>query len=57
MELGKDPEEHFEQLSKDNETLDQLGLVLDSDPRKINNSGSLQGEDENGSTQEATEQE
>lgn len=33
QELGYDPEEHFAQLKSDNDLLDKLGLVLDTDPR------------------------
>lgn len=30
---GKDPDQHFEELKRDNETLDKLNLTLDSDAR------------------------
>jgi len=40
-EGGQDPDTHFEELRKDNERLDELGLILDTDPRKVNNSGSI----------------
>lgn len=43
-ESGKDPEEHFEELKKDTEMLDKLGLTLDSDPRKTQISGIQQNE-------------
>lgn len=39
MEQGKDPTEHFKQFKKDMDLLDQLGLVLDSDPRQKDDSG------------------
>lgn len=32
-QLGYEPKEHFQELSEDFKMLDQLGLVLDSDPR------------------------
>lgn len=37
--LGNDPDEHFEQLKQDNEIIDSLKLVLDSDARKVNETG------------------
>jgi len=39
---GKDPESHLEEIARDNQTLDELELTLDSDPRKINGSGAQQ---------------
>lgn len=36
-ELGLDPESHLNEISKTNALLDQLGLILDSDPRRISN--------------------
>lgn len=39
MEQGKDPTEHLRQFKKDMDLLDQLGLVLDSDPRQKDDSG------------------
>lgn len=38
---GLDPEEHLNEIKESNEVLDKLGLVLDSDPRKVGN-GQLQ---------------
>jgi lambda family phage portal protein len=51
LEMGKDPQEHYEQIAKTNETLDQLGLTLDTDPRKITGSGI---EQPNNNTQQPT---
>lgn len=42
---GKDPAKHFEEIKADNDTIDQLGLTLDSDPRKTASSGALQTEE------------
>lgn len=56
MGMGKDPEEHFKQMSKDNKTIDELGLVLDSDPRKVAGNGKAQGDLENEETEGSTEQ-
>lgn len=41
-ELGNDPEALLNEKAEDNEKLDDLGLVVDSDPRKVNASGSKQ---------------
>lgn len=38
-ELGHDPDNHFAEYAEDNKTLDKLGLILDSDPRKRDNAG------------------
>lgn len=43
---GKDPAEHFEEIKADNDILDRLGLILDSDPRKTASSGVFQGDNE-----------
>lgn len=40
--LGRDPETVNEQIQKSNEKQDELGLVLDSDPRMTNKSGQAQ---------------
>jgi lambda family phage portal protein len=41
-EYGYDPEEVMLEMQQDNERLDALGLVLDSDPRKMSGAGNLQ---------------
>ena len=41
-ETGKDPMELLEEKKLDNERIDKLQLILDSDPRKVNQSGSQQ---------------
>ena len=41
-EMGRDPDEHFKQFKKDNEKLDSLGLILDSDARRVNATGKAQ---------------
>lgn len=38
-EMGADPDTHFDELKTDNDTLDRLDLILDSDPRNVNNVG------------------
>lgn len=42
-ERGYDPEEVLAEIAKDNARLDTLGLVLDSDGRKMTQAGQLQG--------------
>lgn len=42
MAQGRDPEDHLNKIKEDNEKLDELGIVLDSDPRKTQNSGKIQ---------------
>lgn len=42
-ERGINPEEHFAELKKINDTIDQLGLALDTDPRRLTDNGVLQG--------------
>lgn len=46
LELGKDPEEWIEQRKLDNEALDLAGIILDSDPRKVNTNGLSQNFDQ-----------
>jgi len=41
-ELGEDPETHFAQIAADNERLDRLKIVLDSDPRRTTTGGQAQ---------------
>jgi lambda family phage portal protein len=41
-ERGYDPLELLEEMAADNDTLDRLGLMLDSDPRKMTQAGQLQ---------------
>lgn len=45
--LGKDPEDVYKKQQKDNEKADEAGLVLDSDPRKTDQSGKLHNGEEN----------
>lgn len=42
---GYDPEDTFAEIAATNKKLDDLGIVLDCDPRKVAKSGSLQKED------------
>lgn len=42
--LGFDSEEVFDEIEESNKILDKKGLILDSDPRKVNMSGSLNAE-------------
>jgi len=39
--LGYDSEEVFDEIEESNKILDEKGLILDSDPRKVNMSGAL----------------
>lgn len=48
-EMGRDPEEFFEEYKKDIEILDKLGIVLDSDARQRTQSGNAIGTEESGS--------
>lgn len=41
-ERGYDPKEHLAEMAQDNARLDELGLVLDSDPRKMTQAGQAQ---------------
>lgn len=43
---GKNPRLHIAEIQKSNESLDSLGIVLDSDPRKVTKSGQLQVEND-----------
>ncbi len=49
---GKDPAKHFDEIAADNAKMDELGLVLDSDPRKTAASGLAQQTDEEGAGDE-----
>lgn len=51
--LGYDSEEIFDEIEASNELLDDKGLILDSDPRKVNASGSLNAEQKPPSGEEA----
>lgn len=48
QESGIDPEEHLEEIESTLELLDRLGIVLDSDPRKVSTSGVMQTQPEGG---------
>jgi len=54
-EQGKNPDDHFAQVAKDFEKMDTLGLVLDSDPRKVNSAGSAQIEGDDSEKRNDTE--
>jgi len=43
-ENGYDPEEVFEEIARDNEAIDRLKLILDSDPRKTQQAGTIQSD-------------
>ena len=40
-ELGVDPDTHFAEIAQDNKTLDDKEIILDTDPRKVNNAGTI----------------
>jgi lambda family phage portal protein len=42
LELGYDPETHLEEIKEFNEKVDELGITLDSDPRKTTKAGLFQ---------------
>ena len=44
-ELGHDPDIQFNQMEQDNKTLDDKKITLDTDPRKVDNSGKLVKDD------------
>ena len=44
--LGYDSEEIFDEIAESNKILDEKGLILDSDPRRVNVSGSLNADAE-----------
>jgi capsid protein len=46
-EYGYDPEEVLREMQQDNELLDELGLILDTDPRKVTLAGQAQHNDPN----------
>ena len=41
-ERGYDPEKFFAEYAANNKTLDRLGIVLDSDPRRMTQAGQAQ---------------
>lgn len=43
-ELGHDPDNHYEEIEQDNKILDDKKIILDTDPRNIDNGGSLNEE-------------
>jgi capsid protein len=43
-ERGYDPDELLQEIADDNARLDELGIILDSDPRKTTQAGQLQGD-------------
>lgn len=43
-EMGKDPKQHWEEYERDIATLDEKGIILDSDPRKTTDTGQKQME-------------
>lgn len=43
-QTGKHPLKHFEDIKRDNDIIDQLKLVLDTDPRKVTSGGIVQSE-------------
>lgn len=46
-ELGEDADTHFAQYAEDMKALDDLGIILDSDPRKRDNAGKPTTKNEN----------
>jgi lambda family phage portal protein len=53
-EQGNDPEQHLREYADDMKRLDDLGIVLDSDPRKTDNAGKRQGSGASASSSPAT---
>lgn len=50
QESGRDPREHFEEYARDLEMVDELGIVLDSDPRQRTAAGNEVGSGSGGGT-------
>lgn len=46
LEQGKNPEDHFAQYKADNDLIDENSFTLDSDPRKVNQTGIVQNNPE-----------
>lgn len=40
-ELGRDPDLHYVEIEENNKTLDDKKIILDTDPRNINNAGTI----------------
>jgi lambda family phage portal protein len=55
-QTGKEPGAHLAELAADNRAVDELGLVLDSDPRKVTASGALQASNEGNQATEAEDE-
>ncbi len=51
-ELGYDPEQTLKEISESNAKLDEAGIILDSDPRKISGGGSFQVDPESAESME-----
>lgn len=45
LALGGDPEKQFDEIAETNKKLDELKIVLDTDPRKVKTGGSVKKED------------
>lgn len=41
-QYGYNPEEHYRRIAENNQRLDDLGIILDSDPRRVNAAGAKQ---------------
>lgn len=52
-ELGQDPDLHFEEMASDLARLDSLGIILDTDPRKVNAAGTKNADESAESNEEA----
>lgn len=50
-EMGRDPDEFLDEIAEANATLDRLKITLDSDPRKVTNSGQVQADAAGGAAQ------
>lgn len=55
-ELGYEPDEQFAEIAQTNDKLDELGLVLDSDPRKITKAGQIQSSSQPADNQDDAEE-
>lgn len=51
LELGYDPENHLVEISENNKRLDELEIILDSDPRKTTKAGLFQMTQDQSNTQ------
>lgn len=55
QEQGRDPDEVIKSIKRDNERLDELGIIVDTDPRKISIAGQMQTENSDSNNDQTKE--